>query len=109
VDRRRLDVTGLEAGQRARGRCPDCGRILAGRADGIERRAADKRFVLLPPHVRDPHAAPRAVCLPPYRRARVPRVTIDPAAAPPAAAPDAPAGAGPSITRARLAGPRRRA
>lgn len=39
---------------RARGRCPECGRIISGRAVGIQRAAADRRFVALAPHKRDP-------------------------------------------------------
>jgi hypothetical protein len=37
---------------RARGRCPECGRIISGRAVGIQRAAADRKFVALSPHNR---------------------------------------------------------
>ena len=47
--------------QRAKGRCPDCGRVISGRADGIEYDHADRRWVVLRPHNR----AREPVCLPP--------------------------------------------
>ena len=60
----------------ARGRCPDCGRVLAGRAEGIERLAADRRWVILPAHVREPGIKPprRVECLSRGTRRVVPRI-----------------------------------
>jgi hypothetical protein len=37
---------------RAKGRCPECGRVISGRAVGIQAAAADRRFVALSPHNR---------------------------------------------------------
>jgi hypothetical protein len=37
---------------RAKGRCPECGRIVSGRAVGVQRRHADRKFVALTPHNR---------------------------------------------------------
>ena len=39
-------------GPRAKGVCPDCGRVIPGRAVGIERLATDRKFVALSPHSR---------------------------------------------------------
>jgi hypothetical protein len=39
--------------ERARGRCPECSRVISGRAVGIQRAAADRKFVALSPHMRD--------------------------------------------------------
>lgn len=66
-------------GSAAYGRCPDCGRTIIGRADGIERRPADRRFVLLRPHHRQPNGK-GPVCLPLGGRKRVPRVGMTPPA-----------------------------
>ena len=41
-------------GERAKGRCPECGRVISGRAVGVQRRAADRKFVALSPHCRKP-------------------------------------------------------
>ena len=60
---------------RARGRRPECGRVLCGRAEGIERRHADRRLVLLPPHLVLPWpSTANRVCLARGARLRVPRV-----------------------------------
>jgi hypothetical protein len=59
----------------AKGRCPGCGRVISGRADGIEAEAADRRFVVLRPHNRHPPGRRRpVVCLPRGGYRRVPRV-----------------------------------
>lgn len=62
---------GRVLGPRLRGRCPDCGRDLCGRAEG-----AGKTHVVLPRHVRDPRGRPPVLCLPPDGRRRrvVPRL-----------------------------------
>ena len=58
------------------GLCPDCGRIVAGRADGIQRRTTAKRWVLLGPHNRPESTARHKMpCLTRGARRRVPRVT----------------------------------
>jgi hypothetical protein len=59
---------------KAKGRCPYCGRVIAGKADGIEYDSADRRFVVLRPHNREQHARPGVVCLPRGGYRRVPRV-----------------------------------
>jgi hypothetical protein len=61
---------------RAKGICPDCGRIISGRATGIERQAADRRFVLLAPHNRQAKAEPPVTCLPFGARRVVPRLRV---------------------------------
>ena len=45
--------------QRAKGRCPECGRIISGRAVGIEYDHGDRRFVALRPHNREEHGRTR--------------------------------------------------
>ena len=63
------------AGQeRARDICPDCGRVISGRAAGIQRAAADRRFVALQPHNRDPRSHHPVTCLPRGAYRRVPRI-----------------------------------
>jgi hypothetical protein len=48
---------------RAKGRCPDCGRVISGRAVGIQRAAADRKFVALSPHVRAATRRRNEACL----------------------------------------------
>lgn len=45
----------MAVGERAKGVCPDCGRVISGRAVGIETAHADRRFVALAPHTRSRH------------------------------------------------------
>lgn len=59
---------------RAFGQCPNCGRTVAGKACGPEKRAADRRWVRLQPHVRNPAARRTSWCLLPGEVLRVPRV-----------------------------------
>ena len=61
---------------RAKGVCPECGRTISGRAVGIERAAADRRFVALSPHCRTaPDGNKRGeVCLMRGSRRVVPRL-----------------------------------
>jgi len=58
----------------AKGRCPYCGRVISGRADGIEYEAADRRWVTLRPHNRQQHSRRPVVCLAPGGYRRVPRI-----------------------------------
>lgn len=60
---------------RARGQCPSCGRIITGRAEGIETAAAARRYVILAPHVRNPRARRRIWCLTRGDYVKVPRWT----------------------------------
>lgn len=60
--------------QRAKGRCPDCGRVISGRATGIEYAHADREWVILRPHNRERPAYRPVVCLPPGGYRRVPRI-----------------------------------
>jgi len=55
------------------GVCPDCGRTVAGRADGIERATAEKRWVLLGAHTRKPSGR-GGQCLTRGARRRVPSI-----------------------------------
>lgn len=64
----------MAAQERAKGTCPQCGRVISGRATGIERAAADRRFVALAPHSRRQHARRPVVCLPRGGYRVVPRV-----------------------------------
>lgn len=48
---------------RAKGICPECGRVISGRAVGPETLAADRSFVALSPHTRSPLARPPQTCL----------------------------------------------
>lgn len=61
---------------RAKGRCPDCGRVISGRATGIEYDHADRRFVALRPHNREEHGSTRhpTECLGRGGRRVVPRI-----------------------------------
>jgi predicted Fe-S protein YdhL (DUF1289 family) len=58
----------------AKGICPGCGRIVPGRADGIEADPAARRWVVLRPHNRQRHARRPVVCLPPGGYSRVRRI-----------------------------------
>ena len=59
----------------AKGRCPECGRVISGRAVGIEAGHADRRWVSLAPHTRTRQGHGRDVpCLPPGGYRRVPRI-----------------------------------
>jgi hypothetical protein len=64
----------MAAQERAKGRCPECGRIVSGRAIGPEADAADRRFVALGPHNRQQFSRRPAVCLSRGGRRVVPRV-----------------------------------
>ena len=64
----------MAAQEYAKGRCPDCGRIISGRADGIEAASADRRFTVLRPHNRQRDARHPVACLPPGGYRRVPRI-----------------------------------
>jgi len=63
-------------GVRAKGRCPECERVISGRAVGVQRAAADREFVALSPHMRDePDGNKRGVpCLSRGGRRVVPRI-----------------------------------
>ena len=58
----------------ANGACPDCGRVIAGRADGIEADAAGRRFVILRPHNRERGSRSPVVCLARGGYRHVPRI-----------------------------------
>ena len=58
----------------AKGVCPDCGRVISGRAAGIEADRADRRFTVLRPHNRERDASRPVACLPPGGYRRVPRI-----------------------------------
>jgi hypothetical protein len=64
----------MGATERAKGRCPECGRVVSGRAIGIEADHADRRFVDLRPHIRDRRARQPVVCLSRGGRRVVPRI-----------------------------------
>ena len=64
----------MAAREYAKGVCPDCGRVISGRAVGIQRAAADRKFVALAPHVRDRNARRPVVCLAMGGYRRVPRI-----------------------------------
>jgi hypothetical protein len=64
----------MAAQELAKGRCPDCGRVISGRATGIEYDHADRRFVALRPHIRDRRARQPVVCLSRGGRRVVPRI-----------------------------------
>ena len=64
----------MAAREYAKGRCPDCGRIVPGRADGIEAGAAGRRWVILRPHNRRQRARHPVTCLSPGGYSRVPRI-----------------------------------
>jgi len=58
----------------AKGVCPDCGRVISGRAAGIEYDHADRRFVILRPHNREESSRHPVVCLARGGRRVVPRI-----------------------------------
>ena len=62
----------MAAQELAKGRCPECGRVISGRAAGIEADHGGRRFVDLRPHNRQQYARRPVVCLAPggYRRVR---------------------------------------
>jgi hypothetical protein len=64
------------AESRAKGVCPECGRVISGRAVGIQRAAADRKFVDLSPHNRAESDGnkPGVPCLLRGSRRVVPRV-----------------------------------
>jgi len=64
----------MAAQEYAKGRCPECGRVISGRAAGIEAAHADRRFVELRPHNRERYARRPVVCLAPGGYRRVPRI-----------------------------------
>jgi hypothetical protein len=65
----------MAAQERAKGRCPECGRTVSGRAEGPEPRAAGRRFVSLAPHTRTRQGHGRdEQCLSRGARRVVPRV-----------------------------------
>jgi hypothetical protein len=53
----------MAAQEYAKGVCPDCGRVISGRADGIEAASADRRFTVLRPHNRLQFARRPVPCL----------------------------------------------
>lgn len=63
--------------RRAKGCCPDCGRVISGRAVGVQRRAADRTFVALAPHNREDHSHHPVTCLPRGGWRVVPRIRDD--------------------------------
>jgi hypothetical protein len=64
----------MAAQQYAKGVCPDCGRVISGRAVGIEYDHADRRFVALRPHNRERGARHPVECLARAGRRVVPRI-----------------------------------
>jgi hypothetical protein len=64
----------MAALERAKGRCTECGRIISGRATGIEADHGDRRFVDLRPHNRQERARHPVVCLARGGRRVVPRI-----------------------------------
>jgi hypothetical protein len=59
----------------AKGVCPECRRTISGRATGIEKAHADRRFVALQPHTRARNGHGRdVVCLAKGARRVVPRI-----------------------------------
>ena len=65
---------GTVTGARARGRCPECGRVISGRAVGIQRAAADRKFVALTWHNRRVGSRGAVPCLTPGGWRVVPRL-----------------------------------
>jgi hypothetical protein len=59
---------------RAKGRCPECGRIISGRAVGIQRDHADRKFVALRPHNREEFSPHPVECLARGGYRKVPRI-----------------------------------
>ena len=66
----------MAAQEYAKGVCPECGRVISGRAVGPEEAAADRKFVALGPHNREEHGRTRhpAECLARGGRRVVPRI-----------------------------------
>ena len=64
----------MAAQERAKGVCPDCGRVISGRADGIEAGHAARRWVILRPHNREERSRRPVECLAKGARRRVPRI-----------------------------------
>ena len=64
----------MAAQERAKGVCPECGRVVSGRATGIQRAAADRKFVALAPHNRQQYSRRPAACLMRGSRRVVPRI-----------------------------------
>jgi hypothetical protein len=66
----------MGATERAKGECPECGRIVSGRAIGPEPDHADRKFVALGPHNREEHGRTRhpTECLTRGGRRVVPRI-----------------------------------
>jgi len=64
----------MAAQEYAKGRCPECGRVISGRAAGIEAAHADRRWVELRPHNRERWSRRPVVCLSPGGYRRVPRI-----------------------------------
>ena len=64
----------MAAQEYAKGTCPDCGRVIAGRADGIEADEASRRFVILRPHNRERSGRRPVACLARGGYRRVPRI-----------------------------------
>jgi hypothetical protein len=64
----------MAAQEYAKGRCPDCGRVISGRATGIEADHGDRRFVILRPHNREETSRHPVECLARGGRRVVPRI-----------------------------------
>jgi hypothetical protein len=64
----------MAAQEYAKGICPDCKRVISGRATGIEYDHADRRWVELRPHNRQERARHPVVCLARGGRRVVPRI-----------------------------------
>lgn len=64
----------MAAQEYAKGACPECGRVISGRAAGIEAARAGRRFVDLRPHNRERNARHPVACLSPGGYRRVPRI-----------------------------------
>jgi hypothetical protein len=62
------------AGPLAKGVCPDCGRVVSGRAAGPEEDHAGRKWVVLGPHNRQRHARRPVVCLSRGGYRKVPRI-----------------------------------
>jgi hypothetical protein len=58
----------------AKGICPDCKRVISGRATGIEADHADRRWVELRPHNREERSRHPVACLSRGGRRVVPRI-----------------------------------
>lgn len=64
----------MAAQEYAKGVCPDCKRVISGRAAGIEKAHADRRFVILRPHNREEASRHPVECLAKGARRVVPRI-----------------------------------